>query len=76
MDYTGERPVAALVYGRRLHKIDVFVWPSAGQNAPPPHFERNGYNEISWQRNNFLFTAVSDLNAAELAAFVKLLQIR
>ena len=76
VDYTGEHPVAALVYGRRLHKIDVFVWPSASQNAPPAHFERNGYNEISWQRNNFLFTAVSDLNAAELAAFVKLLQIR
>jgi anti-sigma factor (TIGR02949 family) len=76
VDYAGERPVAALVYGRRLHKIDVFVRPSYGENAPPAHFERNGYNEISWKKNTFLFTAVSDLNDAELAAFVNLLQIR
>jgi anti-sigma factor RsiW len=76
VDYAGERPVAALVYGRRLHKIDVFVRPSAGENAPPSHFESNGYSEISWKKDNFLFTAVSDLNDAELAAFANLLQNR
>jgi anti-sigma factor (TIGR02949 family) len=76
VDYAGGHPVAALAYGRRLHRIDVFVWPSAGRKAPPAHFERNGYNEISWTKNDFLFTAVSDLNAAELAAFAGLLQIR
>jgi anti-sigma factor RsiW len=74
VDYAGERPVAALVYDRRLHKIDVFVWPSAGQKAPPARFERNGYNEISWTKGNFLFTAISDLNVAELAEFANLLQ--
>ena len=76
VDYAGESPVAALVYGRRLHRIDVFVWPSAGRKAPPAHFERNGYNEISWEKDNFLFTAVSDLNDAELTAFVNLLRSR
>jgi anti-sigma factor RsiW len=76
VDYAGERPVAALVYGRRLHKIDVFVRPSAGENAPPSHFESNGYNEISWKKDDFLFTAVSDLNGAELAGFADLLQSR
>ena len=75
LDYAGGRPVAALVYGRRLHRIDVFVWPAADQKAPPAHFERNGYNEISWTKDNFLFTAVSDLNATELAAFGSLLRI-
>src|SRR6266566_5272603 len=52
VDYAGERPVAALVYSRRLHRIDVFVWPAAGEKAPPGHFERNGYNEISWTKDN------------------------
>jgi anti-sigma factor RsiW len=74
VDYAGERPVAALVYSRRLHRIDVFVWPAEGETAPPAHFARNGYNEISWSRDNFLFTAVSDLNGAELTAFTMLLR--
>jgi anti-sigma factor RsiW len=74
VDYAGDHQVAALVYGRRLHKIDLFVRPSTGEKAPPARFERNGYNEISWSRNGFLFTAVSDLNDAELATFVKLLR--
>jgi anti-sigma factor RsiW len=74
VDYAGDRPLAALVYSRRLHRIDVFVWPSAGQKTPPADFERNGYNEISWEKDNFLFTAVSDLNDAELTAFAGLLQ--
>ena len=76
VDYAGARPIAALVYGRRLHKIDVFVWPSVGEKAPPPRFERNGYNEISWEKDNFLFTAVSDLNDTELTAFANLLRNR
>jgi anti-sigma factor RsiW len=76
VDYAGERPIAALVYSRRLHRIDVFVSPSAGRKAPPAHFERDGFNELSWEKDHFLFTAVSDLNAAELAAFADLLQTR
>ena len=76
VDYAGARPVAALVYGRRLHKIDVFIWPSASEKAPPPRFARNGYNEISWEKDNFLFTAISDLNDAELVAFTDLLRNR
>jgi anti-sigma factor (TIGR02949 family) len=76
VDYAGARPIAALVYGRRLHEIDVFVWPSAGETPPPSRFERNGYNEITWEKDNFLFTAVSDLNSAELEAFTNLLRGR
>jgi anti-sigma factor RsiW len=74
VDYAGDHQVAALVYRRRLHRIDVFVRPLTGEKAPPAHFERNGYNEISWRKDNCLFTAVSDVNGAELATFVKLLQ--
>jgi anti-sigma factor RsiW len=76
VDYAGEQPVAALVYGRRLHRIDVFIRPSAGARAAPGHFERNGYNEISWMKGGFLFTAVSDLNASELTDFTRLLRIQ
>src|SRR5581483_9029904 len=73
LDYAGGHPVAALVYGRRLHRIDVFVWPAEG-SAPPARFEREGYHEVSWSKGDFVFTAVSDLNAAELDSFAQLLQ--
>jgi anti-sigma factor RsiW len=73
VDYAGGRPVAALVYRRRLHRIDVFIWP-AGDATPPARFESNGYHEIFWQKNGFAFTCVSDLNGAELASFATLLQ--
>jgi len=73
VDYAGGRPVAALVYRRRLHRIDVFIWPAA-DSTPPARFESNGYHEISWKKNGFTFTCISDLNAAELAGFARLLQ--
>jgi anti-sigma factor RsiW len=73
LDSVGARLIATLVYRRHLHRIDVFVWP-AGRQTPPAYFERDGYNEISWSRNDFVFAAVSDLNAAELNAFADLLK--
>jgi anti-sigma factor RsiW len=73
LDSVGARVIAALVYSRHLHSIDVFVWPADSQR-PPTHFERQGYNEISWTKDDFVFAAVSDLNAAELNAFAELLK--
>jgi anti-sigma factor RsiW len=76
LDYLAGHPAAALVYHRRLHQIDVFIWPARSGGVPPPHFSRDGYNEIFWKRNGFAFTAISDLNSTELSAFTQLLQTR
>jgi anti-sigma factor RsiW len=75
VDYVGGNPVAALVYRRRLHRIDVFVWPADGVTAPA-NFERNGFRELSWTKGGFRFTAISDLNSGELASFADLLKSR
>jgi anti-sigma factor RsiW len=73
LDSVGARLIATLVYRRHLHRIDVFVWP-AGRQPPPAYFERDGYYEISWSKDDFVFAAVSDLSAAELNAFAGLLK--
>lgn len=76
IDYAGGHAVAAMVYRRRLHAIDVFVWPAGSEKMPPRHFGRDGFEEVSWTANGFVFTAVSDLNRAELEQFAGLLQAR
>ena len=77
LDYVQGRPVAALVYQRHQHFINLFVWPMANdspgrQNA----FARRGHNLIYWEDSGMIFWAISDLNRAELADFARLLRQR
>ena len=75
LDYLGKRPVAALVYQRRQHAINVFVWPSTDTPASTGKAsEREGYNLIRWSNGGMTYWAISDLNLAELQQFVELLQ--
>jgi len=74
LDYVGGRPVAALVYGRRLHRINVFVWPERYGSRGPARADRDGYHLEHWTRGDMTFWTVSDLNAEELNTFVRLLQ--
>ncbi|HEV2491712.1 MAG TPA: anti-sigma factor [Terriglobia bacterium] len=80
LDYLAGRPVAALVYGRRKHLINVFVWPSgesAHDSAGPPKITTiQGYNVLHWTRSGTTYWAVSDVNSKELGEFVRLLQAR
>jgi anti-sigma factor RsiW len=73
LDYFNGREVAALVYQRRLHIINLFVWPSdSGRNTNAESFAKDGYNVAHWERNGFEFWAVSDVNAEDLKAFADL----
>ena len=73
LDCLDSRDVAALLYRRRQHMGQLFVWPSSrALDHGPTRGARNGYNFAHWSQDGMAFRAVSDLNAAELADFVRL----
>ena len=70
LDYIGGRPVAALVYQRDKHVIDLFVRPAAaGTVVPPETAEKNGYNVVHWVQDGMAFWAVSDVERNQLRDF-------
>ena len=75
LDYLQDRPVAALVYQRNQHKINLFIWPATrSANTAEKPAVRRGCNLIHWNESGMTFWAVSDLNPAELREFAKLLK--
>ena len=74
LDYIANRPVAVLIYQRRKHTINVFVWPAAESDIKPVAQVRQGYNLIHWTKSGMMFWAVSDLNLAELQQLAEELQ--
>jgi anti-sigma factor RsiW len=77
VDYLDKRPVAALIYKRRQHIINVFVWPDSGSSGVlASQSMGNGYNFVHWIDAGFVYWAVSDLNSSELRQFGDLLRRR
>jgi anti-sigma factor RsiW len=75
LDYLDGQEVAALVYQRNKHIINVFLWPAeSGANGSTRLFSRNGYNVIQWARGGFDWWVVSDVSAADLEGFADLVR--
>jgi anti-sigma factor RsiW len=75
LDYIGHQNVAALIYQRRKHLINVFVWPSTNRTEPKVvALQQHGFNLVHWQEDGYEWWAVSDLNLGELNEFVQLLR--
>jgi anti-sigma factor RsiW len=75
LDYAGNRPVAALIYQRRKHFINLFVFPASDSSEGGSKITvRQGYNVIHWNRSGMTFWAVSDINLSELQEFTQAVQ--
>jgi anti-sigma factor RsiW len=68
LDYIDDRVVAALVYRRNRHVINVFAWPATGV-VHPATAHADGYALLRWAQDGLQFWAVSDIDATELATF-------
>ncbi|HVJ54136.1 MAG TPA: anti-sigma factor [Aliidongia sp.] len=75
MDYLDRQPVAALVYRRNQHVINLFVWPTRDADAGPRTAPaEQGYNVVHWTSAGMNFWAVSDVAPADLDEFARLVR--
>jgi anti-sigma factor RsiW len=72
LDVVGGQSVAALVYLRRKHVINLFVWPSEKPDVALRSSTQRGYTLIRWTRAGMCYWAVSDVAATELEEFARL----
>jgi anti-sigma factor RsiW len=75
LDYLDGKTVAALVYQRNKHPINLFITPeTTSRSTSPTVITRRGYNLFSWTNNGMKCWAVSDLNQTELREFTELVR--
>ena len=75
LDYLDNRPVAALIYQRRKHFLNLFVWPAGSDAARGAKtMTRQGYQLLHWVDADFNYWVVSDVNGEELQEFKELFE--
>ena len=74
LDVLSGQNVAALVYGRHKHFINVFVWPTKEPDTPiHPPGARQGYQWVHWRHQGMEFCAISDVSDSDLHELAQLI---
>ena len=75
LDYLQGKTVSALVYKRRAHIINAFIFKSdnATTTSTPKLMQRHGYNLVHWKKDGLNFWLISDLNKKEIALLAELI---
>ena len=75
LDYLDGRPVAVLIYQRRMHNINVFVWPNHDSaDSTIKEEDAQGYQILHWNGAEMTYWVVSDLNRDELLDLARALR--
>ena len=75
LDYLDNHSVAALVYQRRKHFINLFIWPTtSGAAKAQKVVTREGYHLVHWTDADFNYWAVSDVSEGDLQTFKSLFE--
>ena len=75
LDYVENRPVAALVYQRRKHFINLFIWRAESvMTVADKTISRQGYQLVHWTDSDFTYWAASDISETELQTFRQLFE--
>lgn len=70
LDAIDGRSVAALIYKRHLHVINLYQWPADSAVTAQPEVQRHGYTVIRWTAEGMRYVAISDVSAGDLKQFV------
>jgi mycothiol system anti-sigma-R factor len=73
LDVVRGRTVAVLVYARRKHLINVFVWPTTEPDSEPLSGSQLGYHWTDWRKSGMELCAVSDVSPDDLSELQRLL---
>ena len=75
LDYLDNHSAAALVYQRRKHFINLFIWPTTPADSKEQKMvEREGYHLVHWIDGDFTYWAVSDVGVGDLQSFQRLFE--
>lgn len=74
LDVLDHRDVAAIIYQRRKHYINLFIWPAAKEFSGDRVYEENGYHVIAWTKSGMNYLAVSELGEKELRDFTEMIK--
>ena len=74
LDVLDHRYVAAIIYQRRQHYINLFTWPADKSPLGNKDYEQNNYHVLGWTKNGMNYLAVSELGEKELREFAEMIK--
>jgi anti-sigma factor RsiW len=69
LEFISSRPVAALVYERRKHFINLFIWPAKRSEPVTAKTPERGYNILHWANDGMNYYAISEISPDDLHRF-------
>ena len=75
LDYLDGHSVAALIYRRQKHPINLYIWPANGKDTGPKAESSRGYHVVRWTSDEMHYWAVSDVEEGELLKFSGILRL-